>query len=64
MRIRINNLFFVAIAFMGIIISNSQVVLAIGKASVIQYLSYLVLILCIVNDLLKNNKHIVVYKLG
>ncbi|HEL1762101.1 TPA: polymerase [Streptococcus suis] len=56
MKLKINNLFFVCLSFIGIILGSSQAIINFGLANIIQYLSYFVLIMCIIDKLLKIDK--------
>ncbi|HGL7329505.1 TPA: oligosaccharide repeat unit polymerase Wzy [Streptococcus pneumoniae] len=58
MTIKINNLFFVCLSFFGIVLSSSQVIVNLGLSSIIQYISYFMLMLCVFLTLIKNTLNV------
>lgn len=59
MTLKINYQFFVCLSFMGIVLSSSQAIVQFGLDKPLQYISYFLLIVCILISLLKNSSEIV-----
>ena len=56
MIVKIDNLFFTCIAFLGIVLSNSQVIINWGIGNLIEYFSYFVLLICLFLSFFKDKK--------
>lgn len=56
MIVKINNLFFTCFAFLGIVLSNSQVIINWGIGNLIEYFSYFILLICIFLSFFKDKK--------
>ena len=60
MTLKIDKLFFICLSFMGIVLGSSQAIVNLGLDNVVKYVSYFILISCILLKLIVNRKNIVV----
>lgn len=64
MTIKINYMFFVCLSFFGIVLSSSQVIVNLGLSSIVQYIAYFLLLLCIFFTLIKNSPDVIANRIA